>query len=152
MTVETLETSQEGLEGATEATGADQASDQPEGTPEAQNAPETFDREYVESLRAENAETRTKAKERFDTLAAYFVEAIAGDVLVDPSALPWSDEFLDSETGLPDPVKITAAAEALTVRKPYLGKPHGPAGQGEHSAAGADEDVDILALMRRGSS
>lgn len=113
--------------------------------------PETFPREYVERLRAEAAEHRTKAKRaeeaerRLRELAV--ADAVRG-ILTSPDDLGWEDEYAD-EDGYPDPTKIRAAAEELIARKPYLARPTGDVGQGRHDED--DASVSLSALLRAGA-
>ena len=118
----------------------------PEGTEETS---ETFDRAYVERLRAEAAEGRTKAK-RHDVLAERLRETAlalaAGSILSQPADLPWTADLEDAE-GLPDLVKITEAAEALAERRPAVSRARGSVAQGEHSEADSGA-VSWLELLR----
>lgn len=108
---------------------------------------DTFTREYVEGLRKENADHRTKAKaaeERADQLAHRLHAALvrANGTLVDPDALGFDPEHLE------DDEKLSAAIEALTEAKPYLKarKVSGDAGQGNRGSA--DNGVNLLSLLR----
>lgn len=112
---------------------------------------DTFPREYVERLRQEAAEHRTKAKraeDAEDRLRALAIAEAARGVLTDPSDLPWSDDLADSD-GWPDSEKIRAAADELVTRKPYLARPAGDVGQGRHSSA--DDAVSLAALLKAGA-
>lgn len=112
--------------------------------------PATFSREYVETLRAESAENRLRAKKADDYLAALqsaAIEHTAGRVLQDASVLEWSDEFNDPESGMPSPELIRAAADALASERPHLSKVGGPTQQGfrgEESDAG---EVSLVGLL-----
>ncbi|KRF19403.1 hypothetical protein ASG90_20535 [Nocardioides sp. Soil797] len=118
------------------------------GTPPGgEQDPETFPREYVEELRAEAAEHRTKAKRAEDAETRLRELAIAQAVqgiLTDPTDLGWSEEYGDAE-GWPDPEKIKAAAEGLIDRKPHLARPTGDIGQGRHSEPG--DTVSLVGLL-----
>lgn len=99
-------------------------------TPETPEVPEdgdTFPREYVERLRRENAEARTKAK-RTDELAerVFHLEVASLGRLQDPSDLPYDADLLDNPDG------IKAAVEALITAKPHLAsrRPTGSVDQG----------------------
>lgn len=125
-----------------------QTTEAPEGT---QDTPEdeTFPRSYVEDLRRENAEQRTRAK-RADDLAARLLtgtiaSATAG-ILADPTDLPHSDDLLDGD-GYPDPAKIEQAARDLAARKPHLAdrRPRGDVGQGATAEAAT---VDLAGMLR----
>lgn len=95
----------------------------PDETPEG----DTFPREYVERLRRENAESRTKAK-RADDLAARVLrlEVAATGRLADPADLPYTEGLVD------DPAALTAAIDALLAAKPHLAsrRPRGDVDQG----------------------
>ncbi|MGV0746397.1 hypothetical protein [Mycolicibacterium sp. XJ870] len=115
----------------TDETSADSATDAEAGPGGTETQPDTFTREYVEGLRKENADHRTKAKaaeERADALAHRLHAALvrATGKLVDPDALPFNADHLD------DDEKLSAAIEVLTNAKPYLKarKATGDAGQG----------------------
>lgn len=123
-------------------------------SPEAQEGSEGFSREYVQELRDENRQRRQEASEasqRADFLATEVRrlatrEATRG-ILADPEALPWSDEFA-AEDGLPDPAKITAAAEALATVKPWLARVRGSVRQGEHGTE--QQPASLSELLRAG--
>lgn len=99
-------------------------------TPPADETPEdgdTFPREYVERLRRENAESRTKAKRADDLAARVFrLEVAATGRLADPADLPYADDLLE------DPEALTAAIDALLAAKPHLAsrRPRGVVDQG----------------------
>lgn len=103
---------------------------------------DTFPREYVEKLRNEAAEHRTKAKDR-DALAERLHTALTAATgrLADPSDLPYDQSHLD------DPEALTAAIDQLLESKPHLAtrKPHGDVGQG---AASASAGVDLAGMLR----
>lgn len=108
--------------------------------------PETFPKAYVQQLRTEAKDHRTKAKEateRADALAKRLHTALvtATGRLADPTDLPYDAEHLD------DPEALTAAIEDLLARKPHLAsrKPVGQIGQGETGNSGS---VDLAALLR----
>ncbi len=96
-------------------------------TPEVPEDGDLFPREYVERLRRENAEARTKAK-RADELAerAFRLEVAATGRLADPSDLPYDAALLD------DPAALSAAVDALVKAKPHLAtrRPTGSVDQG----------------------
>jgi hypothetical protein len=116
----------------------------------AETEPETFDRAYVENLRAEAAEHRVKGK-RADALAARLVTSLAASTgrLADPSDLPYDAALLDDD-GMPDGDKVTEAVEALLAAKPHLAsrRPTGDVGQGARSEA---EGVSLAGLLRAGA-
>ena len=106
---------------------------------------ETFPREYVEKLRAENAENRVKAK-RADDLARRLHEALTAATgrLQDASDLPFDEAHLD------DPETLTTAIDSLLEAKPHLAsrRVSGDIGQG---ATGNPENTVNLAGMLRGN-
>ncbi len=109
--------------------------------------PETFDRDYVEKLRKEAAESRVKAKDR-DTLAAalWTAQVAATGRLADATDIPMPDDAdpLDVEA-------ITAAVDTLLARKPHLAsrKPRGDVGQGHNG--GATGGVSLSGMLRAGA-
>ena len=110
---------------------------------------ETFSRAYVEKLRTENAEHRTKAK-RADELAARLMAATVRDattgILADPTDLAVSDDLYDDD-GFPDSDRITEAAKALVDRKPHLGNRR-PAGAVEQGPRDQPANVDLAGMLR----
>lgn len=107
-------------------------------TPETDETPpedgDTFPREYVERLRRESAEHRTRAK-RADELAArvFRLEVAATGRLADPDDLPYDDALLE------DPAALTAAIDALLSAKPHLAsrRPRGEVDQGVRETGAA---------------
>jgi hypothetical protein len=92
---------------------------------------DTFPRSYVEELRKESADHRTKAKaaeERADQLAKRLHAELvkASNRLENPADLPYDAEHLD------DADKLSAALDALLADRPYMAKRvvKGDAGQG----------------------
>lgn len=109
--------------------------------------PEVFPRDYVDRLRRENAEHRTKATkaaEKAEQLAEQlWTERVAAlGVLADPTDLPYDADALG------DPAAILAAAEELLARKPHLRTRRITArvGQGEGTAG---ETISLAAMMRQ---
>lgn len=104
---------------------------------------ETFPREYVDKLRAENAENRVKAK-RADDLAHRLHTALvtATGRLQDPSDLPFDESHLESDEALAE------AIDALLDSKPHLAtrKPAGDIGQGHYSEN--RDPVNLAAMLR----
>ena len=101
-------------------------------TPETEG--DTFPRTYVEQLRRENAEARTKAKRADDLAARVFrLEVAATGRLADPSDLPYDAALLES------PDALQAAVEALLTAKPHLAsrRPSGSVDQGVRETAPA---------------
>lgn len=114
----------------TDETPETPAPDAAEETPEIPEVPEdgdTFPREYVEKLRREAAESRTKAK-RADELAERVLrlEVAATGRLADPADLPYDAALLD------DPAALKAAIDGLLQAKPHLAsrRPRGDVDQG----------------------
>ncbi|WP_448810465.1 hypothetical protein [Agromyces bauzanensis] len=111
-------------------------------TPEGDDEPETFPREYVQKLRDESARYRQRASDR-DTLAGRLHTALVAATgrLADPTDLPFDDAHLD------DPDALTAALDALLDRKPHLAtrKPSGNIGQGASVVA---DTVSLSGLLR----
>lgn len=101
-------------------------------TPEPDENAETFPRSYVERLRRENAEHRTKAK-RADELAAQLFTArvAASGRLADPADLPYAEALLDDDGAL------NAAIDELVRAKPHLAsrRPRGDVDQGVRETA-----------------
>lgn len=126
--------------------------DVPPEVPGSQNGtednPESFSREYVEKLREEAKESRIKAQ-RADFLATEVrrlaTREAARGVLTDPSVLVWSDAF-EGEDGLPDHDALKAAAEDLARTSPWLARPRGDIGQGQHGTGA--QPLSLSALLR----
>lgn len=108
---------------------------------------DTFPREYVEQLRKESADHRTKTKaaeERADALAKRLHRELvtATGRLENPADLAFDAEHLD------DADKLGAAIDALLSDRPYFAKRKvaGDAGQGPRGQA--DTGVNLLGLLR----
>lgn len=104
--------------------------------------PDTFPRAYVEKLRRENADARSKVKDRDDLAARLHTALAAADGrLADPTDLPFSEDHLDPEA-------MGKAIADLITRKPHLKaiRVKGDAGQGPrgHNAP----QVDLLGTLR----
>lgn len=108
---------------------------------------DVFSREYVETLRKENAARRTEVEPLRLALREAYLEKGSAGVLHDP--VPWDDAFTDEETGLPDVEKIKAAAEALAQEKPHLARVRGDAGQGFRGEQ--SDSVDLASMLRQGA-
>lgn len=123
-----------------------------DATEESESDGDTFPRDYVEKLRQESAESRTARKDAEQQLAALqdayrglAVTQAVSDVLADSTDLPWSDDYLDAETGLVDASKVRTAAEELALAKPHLARARGDAGQGYRSTnSGTVNLADML--------
>lgn len=109
--------------------------------------PQTFDAEYVKSLRAEAAEYRVKAK-RVDALAAQALHALAtaDGRLIDASDLHF-DDSLTAKDGTIDVDKVTEAISELIRAKPHLMKqrPTTPVAQG---ARATHAEPNLLQLIK----
>lgn len=109
-----------------------------------------FPRQYVEQLRRENAEARTRAKKSED-LSRALVTAYAASTgrLADASDLPVTADLMDND-GMPDAEKVTAAVAELLERKPHLAatRPVGDVGQGVRGDAAPM--VSLAELLRAG--
>ena len=111
-------------------------------------------REYVEKLRRENAEHRTRAK-RTDDLADRLLTATVASTLsgklADPSdLLAHLDDaaaLLDDE-GVPDPEKITAAADTLLAAKPHLASRNTTGDIDQGAQGSGPEAVSLTGLIR----
>lgn len=102
---------------------------------------DTFDRPYVEKLRAESATYRTRAKELEAKLHRLMVEQTGA--LADPADLEFDAEHLEN------PEALQAAIDALLAERPHLKARRftpGAAAQGARSTAAAT--VDLAGLMR----
>jgi hypothetical protein len=106
-----------------------------EETPDVETEPETFDREYVQKLRTENAKYRTRAQQTDDLGRRLHAELVkATGRLADPVDLAYDEEHLS------DPEKLNAAIDALIEAKPHFKsrKPvGGDIGQGNRGPAAA---------------
>lgn len=114
----------------------------PEGSPTTPEDAETFPREYVERLRAENAEHRTKAKRADEMSRRLHLELVrATGRLADP------DDLAFDEAHLEDVDVLDAAIDALIARKPHLAsrRPRGDVGQGATAEAAS---VDLAGMLR----
>lgn len=121
-----------------------------EPTPEPQEEEQTFPLSYVQELRQEAAQHRTRAAQADtfrDALRDAVLAAESAGVLREP--LPWDDAYGDPETGLPDREKVSEAVQALAAAKPWLSRPAGDVGQGFR---GTESDAVSLAdLLRVGA-
>lgn len=83
-------------------------------TETAQDDSDTFDRDYVEKLRAENAKYRTRAGQTDELAQRLHMELVkATGRLADPTELPFN------EAHLTDPQALQADLDALIVAKPH---------------------------------
>ncbi|SHX04506.1 Uncharacterised protein [Mycobacteroides abscessus subsp. abscessus] len=116
-----------------------------EVTPEVQpseptDEPETFDREYVEGLRRENATHRARAVEVSRRLHTELVRADGR--LADPADLPYDPTHVD------DPAAVTLAIDELLKAKPHFASrvPNGHVGQGDKDAG---TPVSIISELKK---
>lgn len=143
-----LQEAQEGPQGALAAPEGGNASADNADALESNSSPDSFSRAYVEQLRAEAKEARQKAQ-RMDYLATEvrrlaIKEATRG-ILADPEALVWSDKY-ETEDGLPNHDRLRVAAEALATVRPWLSRPRGDVGQGQHGDV--DQALSLSELLR----
>lgn len=110
--------------------------------------PDTFDRKYVEKLRKESGDYRTRAKaaeERVDGLQRRLHAALvqADGRLADPTDLPFEPEHLEDEDAL------AAAIGALVERKPGLKARQygGDVGAGDR-ATPKKPSTDLIEIIR----
>jgi hypothetical protein len=122
----------------TEATGRDLPVE------DSQPEPQTFPAEYVQELRAEAAEYRTRSKSLTTELVHAW--AAADGRLLDPTDLPAS--AVDAgEDGAITRDAVSAAIDALVKAKPHLAKQRpAPLPQG---ATTTPEPVSLLRLLNR---
>ncbi len=108
-------------------------------------------RAEVRRLRDEAAETRVRSR-RTDSLSARLVEAYAAatGLLADATDLRADPANLLDDDGLPDPVKVREAVEALVASKPHLAS-RTPRGDIEQGARDDSSDVSLTGLLRAGA-
>jgi hypothetical protein len=137
-------------QGSGDAAGAQPPS---EGPPEAEG--DTFPRAYVEQLRRENAERRTRAEETEARNAKLVRGLLVAEVradgrLADPAdLLDGADAaaLLDDDGGV-DPEKVKAAVSELLGRKPhYARRISGDVGQGARPAA-SDPNEELWGFVK----
>lgn len=138
-------------------------------TPEPTEPVETFDAEYVATLRRENAERRAAARDAEEALTAtrtsldlaharLLVLEVADatrDALADPSDLLANVDptTLVGEDGTPDAEKIKAATAELLGRKPHLARPTKPTGNVDQGARPPSAPVfDFAGALRRAAT
>jgi hypothetical protein len=115
-----------------EETAETQPTEEATETPDVETEPETFDREYVSKLRAENAKHRTRAKQADEYAHRLHAELVRqSGRLADPTDLEFDEEHLT------DPDKLTQAIDSLLEAKPHFKsrKPVGDIGQGNRGPA-----------------
>lgn len=141
---ETVEGPVEGQDAPVDAPVEGQEGQGDSVAPEETGDNDTFDRKYVEQLRAEAAKYRERAKgtdQLRQELWEARVEAHGG--LEDPTDLPWVE---GADTS---PTAVEEAINALLERKPHLAsrRPVGDAGQGASRGAAAPQS-DLLSIIR----
>lgn len=83
-------------------------------TAEGDTEPQTYDADYVKSLRDEAAKHRVRAAKHDETKARLHVELVkANGKLADPADLPFNEDHLT------DPDKLNADIDALLQSKPH---------------------------------
>lgn len=108
-----------------------------------ETGPDTFPREVVEKLRAENAKHRQRAQLADGYAQRLHLEIVkATGRLADPTDLAFSEEHLG------DPDALTAAVDDLLARKPHLAsrKPVGDIGQGNRGSS--SQETSLLQILR----
>lgn len=108
--------------------GTEDAQDEQEDDGQDEQA-DTFPREYVEKLRKEAGDARTRAKRADDLAAALWAAQVAATgQLADPSDLPMPEDVDPL-----DPEAVRAAVAELLAVKPHLAArvPRGFVGQGQ---------------------
>lgn len=144
----------EATDDATDQAGATEAADEPDNdaaddqpgndaaAAEPDDGADTFDRPYVEKLRAEAASYRTRVKDLEAKLHRMMVDSTGA--LADPADLEFNAEHLD------DPEALNAAIDELLAARPHLKARRfepGAAAQGARSTSSAS--VDLAGLMRQ---
>ena len=112
-----------------------------------ETAENTFPREYVEKLRAENAENRVKAKKADDYAQRLHTALTAATGrLADPSDLPFEESHLE------DPEALETAITDLLTKKPHLAtrRPTGDIGLGVHGDS--PDTTNLAGLLRANAS
>ncbi len=123
-------------------TESEGAKAEPEGKPA---EPDQFPRSYVESLRREAAEHRTRAADR-DALAQRLQANLIAQTgrLVDGAA----DLVPYDEAHLTDPDALSAALSELLEARPYLARPQRPSGDVGQGKGSAPAPFSLLDAMR----
>lgn len=114
-----------------------------EATEQTEAEPDTFDRDYVQKLRDENAKYRQRAGKADELAAALWSARVAaGGRLADATDLPMPDDADPL-----DPEVVDTAVTELLARKPHLAsrRPRGDVGQG---MAGSTSSVDLAGMLR----
>lgn len=118
---------------------ADTAPDAPETQPDGntdESAGDAFPRAYVEDLRKENADWRTRVKSAEDHAEA-LAKRLHRELVAATGRLENPDDLAFDAEHLDDADKLSAAIDALLADRPYFAKRKlsGDAGQGPRGAA-----------------
>lgn len=139
----TTQEPQEPAEGTTEPQEPTEAAQEAQ---EPTEDAETFPRPYVERLRAENAEQRTRARQADELARRLHTELVrASGRLADPTDLDFDEAHLE------DVDVMEEAIDELLTRKPHLAsrRPVGDVGQGAHAG---EPTVDLAGILRANAS
>lgn len=132
----------------------------PQDPPEATEASEgsqdadTFSRSYVEELRRENAEYRTRAKDR-DELHMRLLDAVVREgtvgILEDPDDVMRGTEVGDlcDDDSMPDIERVRERARQIAEAKPHLAARRRPTGDVDQGARSEPAEPVNLATMLR---
>lgn len=111
---------------------------------EGTNEDETFSREYVQELRSEAAEYRTRAKTADTLREALWAARVAADGrLVDADDLP-----MPSDADPLDNTAVSAAIDELIENKPHLKRRSAPAGVGQGLTDQDNGSVSLTGWLR----
>lgn len=137
--------------GTADVASADSVDNTPGGQPDTNTDAEAFPREYVEKLRGENAEQRTKAKAAQDE-AGQLARRLHTAMVEATGRLENAAELAFDADHLGDPDKLDAAISALLEAKPYVAKRKvaGDVGQGQRGAGGGSGPSSFAELFGGG--
>lgn len=123
-----------------EETPVEDEANQPENE---ETTGDTFPRDYVEKLRAENAENRVKAK-RADDLAHRLHEALTAATgrLQDPRDLHFDETHLD------DPEALTTAIDSLLEDRPHLASRRVSGDIGQGTTDSKSNTVNLAGMLK----
>lgn len=123
---------------------AGEGNSEPDPGPEASETPpegDTFDRPYVEKIRAEAAASRVRVKDLEAKLHRLLVEQ--DGQLADPADLEFDPAHLD------DPEALASAIAALLEQRPHLkARRFEPGAAAQGAKSGTSGSVDLAGLMR----
>ncbi|CAN5191514.1 hypothetical protein BH23ACT9_BH23ACT9_08730 [soil metagenome] len=112
------------------------------GQDDGPSSEDTFDRDYVEKLRAEAAEHRVKAKRAEEFAEEVFYGRVAAlGKLADATDLPYDEALLEDRSAL------EAAVDELVARKPHLADRR-PVGDVDQGARPQGQTVDLAGMLR----